>query len=57
MMIIMAYHRTIEMNIWSVDNMEGVQHGSVWVTLTNQCEVQDSMIEKKNKTAEVNVWM
>jgi hypothetical protein len=35
-----------------LDNVEGVRHGSVWVT-----EVWDSMVGKKNEKTVVNVWV
>ena len=36
-MILACYHPTMKANILGLDNVEGVQHGSVWVTLKNQC--------------------
>ena len=57
-MIVMDYHPMLKRNILrSLGNLEGIQYGSVWVTLKNQHEIWDSMIRKKDKTAVVNVWV
>ena len=36
MMILTCYHPTMKTNILGLDNAEGVQYESVWVTLKNQ---------------------